>query len=72
MLIVRNEFEVKIAFYDKSFNRRNVNNVANQFDAKVEKFQPEIRMATIRDNLGRLLWIEYDKNGTCYCSACSK
>lgn len=43
------------------WNQRNVNRIAWEYDAVVEKFDPEITYAVLRDNLGRLLFVEESK-----------
>jgi len=61
MLRVINEYNVTIDSRDWVFNRRNVNRLSKEYDAKVTCWQPEIAHSVIKDNRGRVLWIEGNK-----------
>lgn len=40
------------------FNRRNVEKIAHDYDAAIIRFDTEIESATLKDNRGRILFVQ--------------
>lgn len=47
------------------FNRRNINTIAKNYDAKVEMFDMETKDAILRDSFGRLIMVESSVRRIC-------
>lgn len=43
---------------DWKFTRRNINRIAYEYDAVVEKFDPNTEFATLRMNVGHLMLVD--------------
>lgn len=41
-----------------SFTKKNIQKIANDYDAKIETMDKEMKSAKLRDNKGRLLFID--------------
>ena len=58
------EFEVVLSIYYWTFNRKNINRIAKEYDAVIEKFEAEIKSATLKDSRGRIFWAVFYKDAT--------
>ena len=70
MLRIHAQDTTHITLKNWKFNRRNINRIAYEHDAEVIRFQPEIKMATLKDSFGRYLAI--DEATLRYCPTCNQ
>lgn len=48
----------QIATKKVSFTKKNIQKIANDYDAKIETMDKDLKSAKLRDNRGRLLFID--------------
>ena len=59
-----NNYNIEIERHYWIFNRRNINRIAREYDARVICWEPETKQARLRDSRGRLIFCEGYRDAT--------
>jgi len=57
-LVIRDEQDRVVGKKNLKFTKKNIEKVAYQYDAEVQKIEMDMKHATLKDNHGRLLFID--------------